>query len=63
MAMQSGPRGVAVIDKVAAHQGWPLRGVPLYKLRKKPCTDFWCVAGPLGRLRRFQLLLPYNSLI
>ena len=21
---------MAVIDKVAAHQGWPLRGVPLY---------------------------------
>ena len=25
-----GPRWVAIIEKVAAHQGWPLRGVPLY---------------------------------
>ena len=30
MEVQLGKRWVAVIDKVATHQGWPLRGVSLY---------------------------------
>ena len=30
MAVQLGKRWVAVIDRVATHQGWPLRGFSLY---------------------------------
>ena len=29
-AMHSGPRSVSAIGRVAAYQGWSLRGVPLY---------------------------------
>ena len=59
MAMQSGPRWVSAIDRVAANQGWPLREVPLYfypahkppppRRRLIPQSKYW-LFKPLGCL-------------
>ena len=40
---------MAVIDRAAAHQGWPLRGVPLYW--NSPLENFGSatVSGVIGK--------------
>ena len=37
---------MAIIERVASHQGWPLRGVPLY-IHDCMCNEDKCMIVPL----------------